>query len=338
MTNISVYIPDIAIAITTFKRQDLLEKLLVSIRNMTIQPSRVILVDNENSLETKILANKYNVETYIGMEENTGGAGGFSKGIEAAYKFGHEWIWVMDDDVAVLEDAIQKMSKWTKKTEDAFETTNSIKGVPCVYQGFKYNWDDSFFYWQYNFLNKLAIPNPVAPSKFLANEHFRKMNTMCFEGALINRRVVEAIGLPDARFFIYWDDTLYGYLASKKTDMHLMNDYTIRRTREIANVRIGHVRKLNSTSNMTRFYIMRNRGHLSHYLKINGDYNSIIFGFGTFLTLAKETIRLFVSKDVKTGFPILVKGMREAKKIRKDVKWLPYSELHPLETEKSKND
>lgn len=324
------YSPDIAIAITTFKRQDLLEELLVSIRNLTIAPSQVILVDNENSESTRKLANKYNVETYIGMEENTGGAGGFSKGIEVAYNSGHEWIWVMDDDVAVLPEALQKMSKWTRESEQKLSKIDGINNIPLVFQGFKYNWDDTFFYWQYHFLNKLGIPNPIAPSKFEESENSREMNTMCFEGALINRRVVEKIGLPDARFFIYWDDTVYGYLASKNTKMLLVSDYIMRRTRQIANVKIGSVRKLNSTSNMTRYYIMRNRGYMAHYLKMFGDYNPLIFSLGTFLTLAKEVIRLFVSKDVKSGFPILLKGMKDGKIIRKDRTWKPYSEIRPL--------
>ena len=330
MNENSLYKPDIAIAITTFKRQDLLEELLISIRNLKIAPSEVIVVDNENSDATKRLAQKYNVETYIGMEENTGGAGGFSRGIETAYKAGHEWIWVMDDDVAVLPDAINKMSKWIESSEKLLANSNNICNVPLVYQGFKYNWDDTFFYWQYHFLNKLGIPNPIAPSRFSEDEKSREMNTMCFEGALFNKRVVKKIGLPDARFFIYWDDTMYGYLASKNTKMFLMSDYIMKRTRQISNVKIGSVRKLNSTSNMTRYYIMRNRGHMAHYLKANGDYNPVVFTFGTFLTLAKETIRLFVSKDVRSGFPILLKGMKDGKAIRKDSNWKPYSEIHPL--------
>lgn len=330
MSKDSSYIPDIAIAITTFKRQDLLEELLSSIRSLTIAPSEVILVDNENSDRTKKLADKYNVETYIGMQENTGGAGGFSKGIETAYKAGHEWIWVMDDDVAVLPDALLKMREWTYASEQKLKDNKDIADIELVFQGFKYNWDDTFFYWQYHFLNKLGIPNPIAPSKFKTSEKSREMNTMCFEGALINRHVIKKIGLPDARFFIYWDDTVYGYLASKNTKMLLMSDYIMKRTRKIANVKIGGVRKLNSTSNMTRYYIMRNRGHMAHYLRINGDYNPIIFTFGTFLTFAKEVIRLFVSKDVKSGFPILLKGMKDGKAIRKNKTWKPYSEINPL--------
>ncbi len=44
------------------------------------------------------------------------------------------------------------------------------------------------------------------------------MHTLCFEGGLFNRRVVSEIGLPDPRFFIYWDpqEIVLEYLLAKK--------------------------------------------------------------------------------------------------------------------------
>jgi GT2 family glycosyltransferase len=322
--------PDMAIVITTYKRDELLQKLFESIAALNVGPSAVYVVDNAASEQTEALARKFNVTKYIAMTENTGGAGGFSRGIEEAYLAGHEWIWVMDDDVCVLEGAIEALSNWTQKTEADFSAGKKLSETVGVYQGFRKNFDNTFFYWQYNFLNHLGIPNPVAPSKFEANEHSRPMNTACFEGSLFHRKVIEALGLPDARFFIYWDDTMYGYLASKVTNMLLVDDFILQRTRPLKNVKIGSVRKLNSTSNMSRYHIMRNRGHMAHYLALNGDYNPIIFWFGTVLTFAKEVIRLFVSHEVKSGFSCLTRGMHDAKVIRKDKTWQPYSKVHPL--------
>lgn len=324
------YSPDVAIVITTYNRRELLSKLLRSIRSMTLQPSAIYVVDNENSQLTKEICDEFHIENYIGMLENSGGAGGFSKGIEIAYKNSHEWFWIMDDDVCVLKEGLERLAKWTKRSEEQYNTGKSLSEVASVFQGQKYNWDDSYFYWQYHFMNRLGIPNPIAKSGFEEGEDHREMNTMCFEGSLINRRVVEAIGLPDARFFIYWDDTVYGYLASKVTKMLLVSDYVMQRTRQIANVKIGKVRKLNSTSNLSRYYIMRNRGHMAHYLKLKGDYNPIIFTFGTFLTFCKETIRLFVSHEVKSGFGRLIQGMKDGKKIRSDKSWKPYCKVNPL--------
>jgi len=323
-------IPHLAVVITTFMRQQLLRQSLDAIAALKVPPQKIIVVDNENSPETKAIVEAIPLAAYIPMEENLGGAGGFSRGIHEAYREGFEWIWVMDDDVEVLPGAIEKLSKWTALTEADFAAGKSLDETATVYQGLRKDFDGRFFYWQYHFLNKLAIPNPIAPSKFKVNETSRPMNTACFEGSLFHRSIVEKIGLPDARFFIYWDDTVYGYLASKHTKMLLVTDYVLQRTRSLACLRIGTTRKLNSTSDMTRYCIMRNRGYIARYLQLNGDFNRLIFGLGTVLTFGKEFIRLFVSKNVRSGFPRLWAGYRDSKVILKEKDWKPYSEIVPL--------
>lgn len=325
------YEPNIAVIITTYKRQKLLKRLLDSIEKQEILPKKIFVVDNENSTETRELVKKYKRTKYIKMTENTGGAGGFSRGVEEAYKAGYDWLWVMDDDVKMLPNALKKLEKWMKQTEDDLAAGKSLKDVVAVYQGSRKNFDGSFFYWQYHFWNKLAIPNPIAPKEMKKGELSRPMNTACFEGGLFHRAVVDKIGLPDARFFIYWDDTTYGYLASKQTKMLLITDFILQRTRHLEHIKVGKIRKLNSTSNMTRYYIMRNRGHMAHYLKLNGDYNPLFFGFGTFLTFCKEVIRLFVTKEFRSGLPRILAGWRDSRKIIHDKTWQPYSKLRMLE-------
>ena len=211
-------IEKLAIVIVTYKRQELLRTLFRSILDLTQAPWRIVVVDNEHSDETRGIVEGFAAAVkrqwgdtvsdqegnerrvvYAPQSDNLGGAGGFSAGVKRAYELGAAWFWVMDDDVAVLPDGIEKLTKWTKRHE--------------VIQGSRYDYDGGPFYWQYQFIVPLGIPNPIAPAAF-GKAGYRVMNTLCFEGGLFSRGVVERIGLPDARFFIYWDDTMYGYLAS----------------------------------------------------------------------------------------------------------------------------
>ena len=197
----------------------MLETLFDSILALEQAPWRIVIVDNEQSDQTADMVAAFagkvtgqwgttvadqsgNEErvVYAPQTENLGGAGGFSAGVAKAYELGAAWFWVMDDDVAVLPDAIAKLSKWTDKHE--------------VIQGSRFDYDGGPFYWQYDFIVPLGIPNPIAPAAF-GPAGYRVMDTLCFEGGLFNRRVVTEIGLPDPRFFIYWDDTMYGYRASR---------------------------------------------------------------------------------------------------------------------------
>ena len=76
---------------------------------------------------------------------------------------------------------------------------------------------------------------------------------------MFSRRVVDKIGLPDARFFIYGDDACYGYVASQHFPAAVVADVVLKRARAVSNWDIAGKRQLNSTSDTNRYYIMRNR-------------------------------------------------------------------------------
>lgn len=320
-------IDKLALIVTTYKRQQLLETLFDSILALEQAPWRIVIVDNEQSDQTADMVAAFagkvtgqwgttvadqsgNEErvVYAPQTENLGGAGGFSAGVAKAYELGAAWFWVMDDDVAVLSDAIAKLSKWTDKHE--------------VIQGSRFDYDGGPFYWQYDFIVPLGIPNPIAPAAF-GPAGYRVMDTLCFEGGLFNRRVVTEIGLPDPRFFIYWDDTMYGYRASKVTNPIVVPDVILRRTREIGNWDIAGVRQLNSTSDMNRYHIMRNRGYMARYFMTYGDFRPLAFGLGTVLTAAKEVIRLVMvdREHLKTGLVQIAKGWWDSRKLMHDPTW-----------------
>ena len=43
---------------------------------------------------------------YVRMPENAGGAGGFAEGMQRAAGAGFDWLWLMDDDLVALPDAL----------------------------------------------------------------------------------------------------------------------------------------------------------------------------------------------------------------------------------------
>lgn len=326
-------IEKLAIVVVTYKRQQLLATLFESIEKLTVAPWRIIVVDNEHSDKTHGMVEEFNAKltaqwgttvadlsgnenrvVYAPQTDNLGGAGGFSAGVKKAYELGAEWFWVMDDDVAVMPEGIERLAKWTDRHD--------------VIQGSRYDYDGGPFYWQYDFIVPLGIPNPIAPAAFgLAG--YRVMDTLCFEGGLFRRNIVEKIGLPDPRFFIYWDDTMYGYRASKVTNPIVVPDVVLRRTREIGNWDIAGVRQLNSTSDMNRYHIMRNRGYMARYFMTYGDYRPLLFGLGTVLTAVKEVIRLTMvdREHFKTGIVQIAKGWWDSRKLLHDPEWQPMPPL-----------
>lgn len=306
------------IAIVTYNRSGLLTRLLGSIAAMDPKPGHVVIIDNASTDDTTDVVESYRERlgdteiVYRRMETNTGGSGGFSEGMRVAYELGSEWIWLMDDDVEVIDDGLAKMGKWAPR----------FKSI----QGRRYDYDGSEFYWQYRIAEKMGIPIPFAPASF-DSSGYKPMNSGCFEGMFIHRDIVKQIGLPDPRFFIYWDDQTYGWLASRKTQSVIVDEFVLRRTREIKQWDMG-IRHMNASSNAYRYYIMRNRAIIKRYYQSLGVYRRVPFALGTALTFGKELIRLvFVERTVR-GTSNLFRGLRDGRKIAKDASWQP---MPPLE-------
>ncbi len=100
---------------------------------------------------------------------------------------------------------------------------------------------------------------------FRHSEVFRT-NVGNFEGMLIKASVARDIGLPDPRFFITWDDAIYGWLAAQQTPVVYVNAFVIKKVRAQRQVDLG-LRHLNDSSDLSRRYVMRNRGHVAQYLQ-----------------------------------------------------------------------
>ncbi|WP_019179508.1 glycosyltransferase [Microbacterium yannicii] len=306
------------IAVVTYNRSGLLTRLLASIVAMDPKPGHVVVIDNASTDDTTDVVESYRERlgdtelVYRRMETNTGGSGGFSEGMRVAYELGSEWIWLMDDDVEVIDDGLAKMGKWAPRFQSI--------------QGRRYDYDGSEFYWQYRIAERMGIPIPFAPASF-DSSGYKPMNSGCFEGMFIHRDIVKQIGLPDPRFFIYWDDQTYGWLASRKTTSVIVDEFVLRRTREIKQWDMG-IRHMNASSNAYRYYIMRNRAIIKRYYRSLGVYNPVLFGLGTALTFGKELIRLlFVERTVR-GTSNLFRGLKDGRKIAKDAAWQP---MPPLE-------
>jgi rhamnopyranosyl-N-acetylglucosaminyl-diphospho-decaprenol beta-1,3/1,4-galactofuranosyltransferase len=309
---------DATIVVVTYNRSSLLTRLLESIVRMDPKPGHVVIVDNASVDDTGPVVDSFRERigteiVYRRLETNTGGSGGFSEGMRVAYELGSQWIWLMDDDVEVIPDGLARMGAWAPRFRSI--------------QGRRYDFDGSEFYWQYRVAEPLAIPIPFAPAGFDASG-YKEMNSGCFEGMFIHRDIVAKIGLPDPRFFIYWDDQLYGWLASRHTTSVIVNEFVLRRTREIKQWDMG-IRHMNASSDAYRYYIMRNRALIKQYYRALGVHRRVPFALGTALTFAKELIRLLVVERTVRGTSHLFRGIRDGRAIAKDRDWQPMPPLEP---------
>ena len=298
----------VSLVVVTFNRQRLLEQLLHSISKMESKPSKVIIVNNASTDDTaSVMENWRHRNSNLDIElihliTNTGGAGGFKTGIERALKGPEEWIWVMDDDVVVLPNAIENAKTWASEF-DAF------MGQRLTPDGDVVNW--SHLLSERTGLAPLVPRNPFGQHKSVAS------NSGCFEGMFISRKAILGTGLPDSRFFITWDDATYGWLLSRKFRVGYVEDVFLQRTIEMKSIGPKSF-TVYSRNDLGRYYFIRNRGIQAKYFKHAGSLNKFLFSLGTSRVVAIEVGRVIIVERNLRGLKPIFRAMKDLRSLNLD--------------------
>lgn len=190
----------IASVVVTYNRKELLKKNINSILEQTIPTDIIIIDNNSNDGTSELFENEYSKEKdkihYYKLKENIGGAGGFSKGVDIAYKLGYDLIWLMDDDGRPYDDLT---------LENLLKVVNTIKNN---YKEFILN---SLVLFDDNELSfGLLTSNDTKESiQNLAYKNIIQDKINPFNGTLISKELIEKIGLPNKDFFIKGDEIDY---------------------------------------------------------------------------------------------------------------------------------
>src|SRR5437588_9567672 len=95
---------DVCTVVVTYNRSALPSHCLAALRTQTHPIDRIIVVDNASTDDTPDVLRDCE---HVRLDANAGSAGGFAAGLEAAWRTGCGWIWLMDDDVQPAADALE---------------------------------------------------------------------------------------------------------------------------------------------------------------------------------------------------------------------------------------
>lgn len=193
----------VAVVVVTYNRADLLAGLLAGLAALDPPADAVIVVDNASTDHTaEVLA----AGTLPGLRvvtspENLGGAGGFRAGVKAAYEGGFDRIWLMDDDVVPAPDSLGVL---LATDEDCLMSVREYVDGRLI----------ELAATRFDLRNPLAVKPKTASVMSTYRDRASmpervELENVAFEGFMVRRRVVEAVGLPDATFFIFYDDVDY---------------------------------------------------------------------------------------------------------------------------------
>jgi len=203
--------------VVTYNRKDLLRECLCALANQTHSLDAILVVDNCSTDGTDVmLAAEFKDLSSLRLQLNSGGAGGFHEGIKWAFERHFTWIWVMDDDVEAMPDALAMLLEFQSLGQFIHPRRMGSDGQPYAWEGL---FDPSG-------VSKKSFGSDVS---FEAGRDWIPVNYGCFEGALIHRSVVAQVGLPDKRFFFQGDDEIYGFHAARCVNVIYVNRLCLRR-------------------------------------------------------------------------------------------------------------
>ena len=199
----------VAVVVVTYNRADLLEPMLAGLAALETRPDAVYVVDNASTDHTPDVLDRATNFGLVSMRmpDNLGGAGGFHAGTKAAYDAGFDRIWLMDDDVVPAPDCLTVLlgydeacllaarenlaGKLVEKSAVRFDLRNPLAVRP-----------------------KTASVDSTYPTR-ASMPPLVEIENIAFEGFLVRREVITAIGLPDQSFFIFYDDADFAIRARK---------------------------------------------------------------------------------------------------------------------------
>ena len=172
--------------VVTYNRKILLSECITALRNQTRKPDAILVVNNGSTDDTEAWL-LYQQDLFSVTQKNVGSSGGFNTAINWAYKQGYTWIWCMDDDGYPKEDALEKILE-------------PEMDMLCLRNCAVLNKEDKkTFVWK----TKQYVTIDTVDCKII------KGIGHPFNGTMLNRNIVERVGLPKPKLFLWGDETEY---------------------------------------------------------------------------------------------------------------------------------
>lgn len=195
----------IAAVVVTWNRCDLLREALDALAAQTLQPIRVVVVDNASSDGTaEVLAER--AATFdpplevVRLAANVGGAGGFAAGMERALTFDPELVWLLDDDTVPRADAAEALA-------DAAASYARLSGRRPAVVASRVVWTDGR---DHPMNTPRAKPGATREERAAADQvGCTPIRSASFVSVMCDARAIAEHGLPVADYFLWNDDFEY---------------------------------------------------------------------------------------------------------------------------------
>lgn len=188
------------VVIVTYNREQLLRECVDCVRNQSIPPDSIIIVNNASTDNTQIyldiLRTQDEIFDIIDLSQNLGGAGGFARGITRALEKNVDCVLLIDDDAIITKGYMERILEKRQQYPKYKAFAGTVKTNNIIDTSHRRN------------LSHIGLKSKKC------NEHnYRCDCFLCdiasFCGMVIDINLIRKIGLPHEEYFIWYDDTEY---------------------------------------------------------------------------------------------------------------------------------
>ena len=197
-----------AIVIVTYNREKLLRECIRRAADQTVGAASIIIVNNASTDGTPVYLEKLEkqdrIYDIINLPQNIGGAGGFARGIERATEKDVECVLIIDDDAMLARDYMELLLRARRSNPQymAFAGTVKVNG-------------------RIDTSHRRSISKIGMLLKNYGEQKYQSQYFTCeiasFCGMLLDKKLIEQIGLPHPWYFIWHDDAEYSLRIKEYT-------------------------------------------------------------------------------------------------------------------------
>ena len=203
---------NIGVVLVTYNRLEKLRKAIECYDKQTFLPTYIIVVNNASTDGTKEFLASWEQDTkqyskyVVTCETNTGGSGGFYKGIQKAIEISSaNWIWVADDDAYTEERAFEILNDYLNHHNA--QNISAVCGKVT----------------QHGVLSRVHRKNIYCKNFRIIEDHLEdntydsefEINSFTYVGTAMSLDKLLMVGLPNKDYFIWYDDAEHSMRLSK---------------------------------------------------------------------------------------------------------------------------
>lgn len=222
MTGVNGAITVAVVTVTYGQRGTFVRALLSGLASGSVRPASCIIVDNGSQEDLHVLCTEECSPLRVLMVHqgcNTGSAAGFAAGIRRALEMGHTHIWLLDDDNVPEPEALATLMAHLQREGEAgtrtclaglrLDRTKYLRAAAGE-RTMAFSKPDSFmgFSLAASLSRRLRPALAVTPRNEVSAD-VQPIDVAIYGGLMLPAAAVKAIGLPDERYFLYFDDREY---------------------------------------------------------------------------------------------------------------------------------